>query len=333
MVSIRPSSDPAFPPPSVPASPFIEAVPFREDLPSMYELPSDDPEEPGLPDVYHDLQPQLLSRTLNLSQYTNRQCFTGTDINLYYDADHLQWYKRPDWFLAVGVPLLYAGKDLRLSYVIWKERQVPRIVVEFLSPGTAAEDLGRFVDSTSPSDSGDDIEFSTAPPTAVPAKNKRTRQSTRQRQVGQPPEKLEVYERYLKVPHYIVYSRYTGRLRYFKWIAGTYQEQPLRPRNPLIWLEDLGIGLGIWQGEFEDIEQNWLRWCDADGNWFLTDTETERQAKEQERQAKEQAEAQILQAARNLLATGMPLAQVIEILSLSADQVEVLRQAIAPDTP
>jgi Uma2 family endonuclease len=27
----------------------------------MYDLPSEFPEEPGLPDVFHDLQPQLLS--------------------------------------------------------------------------------------------------------------------------------------------------------------------------------------------------------------------------------------------------------------------------------
>jgi hypothetical protein len=29
----------------------------------MYDLPSEDPESPGLPDEFHDLQPQLLSLT------------------------------------------------------------------------------------------------------------------------------------------------------------------------------------------------------------------------------------------------------------------------------
>ena len=42
----------------------------RETLPTMYDLPSEFPEEPGLPDEYHDLQPQLLSRTLTLAQYS-----------------------------------------------------------------------------------------------------------------------------------------------------------------------------------------------------------------------------------------------------------------------
>jgi hypothetical protein len=36
-------------------------------LPTMDDLPSEDPEEPGLHDEFHHLQPQLLSRTLRLS--------------------------------------------------------------------------------------------------------------------------------------------------------------------------------------------------------------------------------------------------------------------------
>ena len=63
----------------------------RETLPTMYELPSENPEEPGLPDEFHDLQPQLLSRTLRLSGYTRENCFTASDLNLYYDVNHPLW--------------------------------------------------------------------------------------------------------------------------------------------------------------------------------------------------------------------------------------------------
>lgn len=35
----------------------------------MYDLPSEDPEESGLPDEFHDLQPQLLSRSLVFDGY------------------------------------------------------------------------------------------------------------------------------------------------------------------------------------------------------------------------------------------------------------------------
>ncbi|NJR60614.1 MAG: hypothetical protein HC769_18330 [Cyanobacteria bacterium CRU_2_1] len=170
-----------------------------------------------------------------------------------------------------------------------------------------------------------------------------------------PSSKFEVYERHLRVSHYIVYSRYTQRSRYFKLEGGLYQEQVLSQQNPLIWLAELEIGLGIWQGEFEGVPGNWLRWCNESGEWLLTDTEQaqlaeeqerlakeqaqlaeeqERLAKEQaqlaeeqERLAKEQAQAQVLQAARNLLATGMPIEQVIMLLGLSEAQAQQLRSS------
>jgi Uma2 family endonuclease len=119
----------------------------RITLPTMYDLPSEDPEEPGLPDEFHDLQPQLLSRSLRLVNHSADRIFTGSDLNLYYDVHHPLWYKHPDWFLAVGVPRLYDGVDMRMSYVVWQEGVNPFLVVELLSPGTAAEDLGDRLDS------------------------------------------------------------------------------------------------------------------------------------------------------------------------------------------
>ena len=281
----------------------------RETLPTMYDLPSENPEEPGLPDEFHDLQPQLLSRTLRLSRYTRENCFTASDLNLYYDVNHPLWYKRPDWFLAVDVPRLYDGKDLRRSYVIWQEGKSPYVAIEFLSPGTEVEDLGRFYNETSGVVSAE---------SATPADN--LMENAHAPTVTKPPTKVEVYERYLRIPHYLVYSRYTQRLRYFKLDGGQYQEQSLSLENPIAWLADLEIGLGIWEGMFEDVPGYWLRWCDDVGNWFLTDTE-------QERVAREQAQAQLLQAARNLLATGLEIAQVATILGLSEAQVQALQSS------
>lgn len=43
--------------------------PAAEILPTMYDLPSENPEEPGLPDEFHDHQPELLSITLKLADY------------------------------------------------------------------------------------------------------------------------------------------------------------------------------------------------------------------------------------------------------------------------
>jgi Uma2 family endonuclease len=302
-----------------------------ETLPTMYDLPSEDPEEPGLPDEFHDLQPHLLSRTLQLSGYSPDNYFSVSDLNIYYDVNHPRWHKRPDWFLAVNVPRLYEQRDLRMSYVIWQEQKPPAVVVEFLSPGTEKGDLGRFYTKASRV-TDEEVEEVVLEIEPLGENNE------------PPPRKLEAYERYLKVPHYVVYSRHKQQLRYFK-LEGRYEEQVLNSENPLIWLADLEIGLGIWQGEFEGRTATWLRWCDCDGNWHLTDTEQaeqqvrrerrakererrgkerERRGKEQEQQAREQAQAQVLQAARNLLATGMPLEQVTQVLQLSEAQLTAL---------
>ncbi len=50
------------------------------------------------------------------------------------------------------------------------------------------------------------------------------------------------------------------------------------------WMEELGLGLRLWQGEYEGVHTTWLRWCDERGNVLLTGAEHA----EQERQRAEQ---------------------------------------------
>jgi Uma2 family endonuclease len=220
--------------------PNFSVVPFQKDWPTMYDLPSEDPEGPGLPDEFHLFQPQLLSETLRLPMVSADQVFTGSDLNLYYDPNNKLWHKRPDWFAVAGVPRFYDGHDLRLSYVVWDEQVHPFIIVELLSPKTAKSDLGE--DEAEPDES---------------------------------PTKWQVYEQILKVPYYVVFDRYEENLRVFKWVDGEYQPQVLTDGR--YWLEDMGIGLGIWRGEFKKNTRLWLRWYDADGNWLPTETEDERE--------------------------------------------------------
>lgn len=96
-----------------------------------------------------------------------------------------------------------------------------------------------------------------------------------------PPEKWKVYEQILKVPYYVTYSRYSNQMRCFRWTQGRYLEEPVDLANPRFWLEDLEIGLGIWQGEYQGITRPWLRWFDAEGNWLKTPEEQQRQRAEQ----------------------------------------------------
>jgi len=67
------------------------------------------------------------------------------------------------------------------------------------------------------------------------------------------------------------------------------------------WLEKVGLGLTLWEGEFEGRQDQWLRWCDADGNVILTgaeraEIEQERAEREQKRANREQKRAERLAA-------------------------------------
>ncbi|MGB3205004.1 MAG: Uma2 family endonuclease [Crinalium sp.] len=225
-------------------------------LPTMYDLKSEDPEEPGLPDEYHLLQPQLLGYTFRPANYPEDEIFVASDLNLYYNVRQPIWYKRPDWFAVVGVPRLYEQRELRLSYVVWQEGVNPFVVVELLSPGTEKEDLGQTL-----------------------------------REVNQPPTKWEVYERILRVPFYIVFDRYTDRLRVFQLLGSSYSELELS--EPRVWMNDIQLGLGLWEGVYQGISRLWLRWYDAQGNWILTPEERERQGVERERRRVERLAEQL----------------------------------------
>jgi Uma2 family endonuclease len=226
-------------------------LPSKEFLPTMYDLPSEEVEEPGLPDEFHLLQPELLRLTFRPPAYETDNYFVASDLNLYYDPQHPQWYKRPDWFGVLGVPRLYEERDLRLSYVTWQETINPLVVIELLSPGTEQEDLGKSL-----------------------------------REVNQIPNKWTVYEQILKIPYYFVFNRYNNELHAFGLVLNHYH--PLAIGEPGLWLEEAELGLGLWQGTYQGIERLWLRWYDRAGNWILTLAEQERQRAEQEYQRAEQ---------------------------------------------
>ncbi|MFM7218626.1 MAG: Uma2 family endonuclease [Nodosilinea sp.] len=231
-------------------------LPPRQVLPTMYDLPSEDPEEPGLPDEFHLLQPELLRLTFLPSTYPRDRVFTTSDLNLYYDPTHPQWYKRPDWFGVLGVSRFYEGHDLRLSYVTWQEAVNPFVVVELLSPGTEKEDLGRSL-----------------------------------REASQPPNKWTVYEQILRIPYYFVFNRCTDEFQAFGLMMNQYQ--PLQPDGMGMWLKEAELGLGLWQGFYQGMERQWLRWYDRDGQWLLTPTELASQRADQETQRAERLAAQL----------------------------------------
>jgi Uma2 family endonuclease len=204
--------------------------------------------EPGLPDdsdsvpkgVFHCWQGPLLSLTFRPPSWPGSEVFSAYDLYLYYDPEHLLWYKRPDWFGVVGVPSLYQGKDLRQSYVVWQEQVTPVIAIEILSPSTEDEDLGKT-----------------------------------KRKLNKPPTKWEVYEQILKIPNYVVYDENTRTLQSFQLTNGKYQ--PREISQTLVWIPQLELSLGPWHGFWNKSTEWWLRWYARDGVLILAPDEFQQQ--------------------------------------------------------
>jgi hypothetical protein len=74
------------------------------------------------------------------------------------------------------------------------------------------------------------------------------------------------------------------------------------------YLERVGLGVTLWQGDYEGKQEIWLRWCDHQGNLIPTGrelAEQERREKEQERREKEQALSEIERLRARLREAGL----------------------------
>jgi hypothetical protein len=88
---------------------------------------------------------------------------------------------------------------------------------------------------------------------------------------GELTRKLRGYER-MRVSQYIVFDPWRtlgpATLTRFELHGDTLVEAP----GPISF-PSLGLGLSLWQGEFEQQPAEWLRWCDADENLIPTGAE------------------------------------------------------------
>ena len=106
------------------------------------------------------------------------------------------------------------------------------------------------------------------------------------REGGELDRKLDEYAR-MGALYYVVYDpqrKLKGDvLRAFVLRDGEYQELE-RP-----YLSRVGLGLRLWDGVFEDKEDTWLRWCDAQGHIIPTGEERAGMEAERADQAEERA--------------------------------------------
>jgi hypothetical protein len=67
------------------------------------------------------------------------------------------------------------------------------------------------------------------------------------------------------------------------------------------WLPAVGLGLTLWYGTYEAMEEIWLRWCDRDGNLILTGAEGLAQKQQQVEQERRRADLESQRAEQERL--------------------------------
>ena len=103
------------------------------------ELPFEDDER--LESPWHRAQINLLIECTHQHWRGRTDYFAGGNMFLYYSARQIRQrdYKGPDFFLVTPTD----GQRTRQAWIVWEEDgQYPNLIIELLSPTTAAADLG-----------------------------------------------------------------------------------------------------------------------------------------------------------------------------------------------
>jgi len=108
-------------------------------------------------------------------------------------------------------------------------------------------------------------------------------------------DKLEEYQR-LGVLYYVIYAskrRNHPHLEVHKLVNGKYELQP----GNLVWMPEIGLGIGCERGNYSGVTREWLYWYDADGKRYLTPEEQVKQSAQRLQQESQrlQQESQRLQ--------------------------------------
>jgi len=215
-------------------------------------------------------QQRLLVEPLYSSRILPLPFLAAANVGLFYQpkTDPIV----PDVLLSLGVsrPEDFAEKKNR-CYIVEEIGKLPEVCIEIVS-----------------NRKGDELTISRA------SQRKRKTECKR-----------DIYEK-VGIKYYVVFDPLKkiqtaqemnqALLRVWKMIAGRYTEVTtpagIKEIGEWILLEEVGLGLQLWSGEFEDESTKlWLRWCDVHGQVVPTGAEAkefERQRAEQERQRAEQ---------------------------------------------
>jgi len=135
--------------------------------------------------------------------------------------------------------------------------------------------------------------------------------------------KKQIYAQ-IGVPYYVVFDPLKQLQKASEMNGAPFKVWALNARRyvelpPPFWLEEAGLGLTLWEGEFEGQVGIWLRWCDQAGNVIPTGKERAQaaEAKAQEAEVKAQ-EAEV--KAQEAEAKAQRLAERLRSLGLDPDQ-------------
>ncbi len=84
--------------------------------------------------------------------------------------------------------------------------------------------------------------------------------------------KFWVYEQAIRVPYYGIYEVAKTSVKVYRLVGDSYEPLPTNERGHYP-INSLGVELGIWQGEYQNVTLPWLRWWDLQGNLLLTGEE------------------------------------------------------------
>jgi Uma2 family endonuclease len=236
---------------------------------SWERLPSDF----TLPDepVESNLQPLIaaaLRESLELAGLILASSLIASNFGICANVGEKTIVKAPDWVYVKSVKPIPEG-EIRRSYTPHLEGDLPAIVIEFVSETEGGE-------------------YSINP--------------------HYPYGKWYFYERILQVPVYVIFHPKTGELDVFRLQAGQYQQQLPEDESNRYWIEEIGLFLGVWQGQKAQLTAFWLRWWDQSGNlllWGIEQVEQERQRAEQAKVALEEERVSSQRLAQKLRELGV----------------------------
>jgi hypothetical protein len=197
-------------------------------------------------------QQRLLVEPLYSSKAVPQPFLAAANVGLFYKlkGDPIV----PDALLSLGVqrPDDFSQRQNR-SYFVWEFGKVPEVCIEIVSNAE-----------------GDELKL-----------------SKKSQQKGKTTVKKDVCAQ-IRVHYYVVFDplrQIQGEdemngalLRVWSISPDGYPEiTPLQGINEIgqsIWLPTVGLGLTLWEGQFEEeVNRLWLRWCDRDGRVIPTGAE------------------------------------------------------------